>query len=95
MFEVGPVDDAGKKLIAVTYGAWQEAAKFCEPGKQYRDIGGIIEDYAAQHGFSTVRNFCGHGIGSVCKFLCLNTCLWLLIHPPPLCSPLQPQYSSL
>lgn len=55
MFEVGPVDDAGKKLIAVTYGAWQEAAKFCEPGKQYRDIGGIIEDYAAQHGLHSEK----------------------------------------
>jgi methionyl aminopeptidase len=31
----------------------------------YKDIGAIIEDYVVARGFTTVKNFCGHGIGSV------------------------------
>ena len=27
-------------------------------------MGGIIEDYVSKEGYTTVRSFCGHGIGS-------------------------------
>ncbi|CAM9948273.1 unnamed protein product [Phaeothamnion confervicola] len=65
MFCVGEVDDRAKALLRATYDAWQSGAAFCAPGKQYRDIGGVIEDVATARGFTTVKNFCGHGIGSV------------------------------
>ena len=61
----GDVDDAGKELLQATYDCWIQACQFVEPGKDYKDIGAIIEDYVTPKGFSTVRNFCGHGIGSV------------------------------
>mmetsp|Transcript_21681 Transcript_21681/g.27250 ORF Transcript_21681/g.27250 Transcript_21681/m.27250 type:complete len:367 (+) Transcript_21681:83-1183(+) len=63
MFFVGELDDAGRDLIQVTYDAWQEAANFCKPGRSYKEIGGIIEDYVTKRGYSTVPDFCGHGIG--------------------------------
>eukprot|EP00591_Stephanopyxis_turris_P003533 CAMPEP_0195520678 /NCGR_PEP_ID=MMETSP0794_2-20130614/17413_1 /TAXON_ID=515487 /ORGANISM="Stephanopyxis turris, Strain CCMP 815" /LENGTH=418 /DNA_ID=CAMNT_0040650089 /DNA_START=38 /DNA_END=1294 /DNA_ORIENTATION=+ len=65
MFCVGEVDDDAKKLLQVTYDCWVAALNYVKPGRDYKDIGGIIEDYVTPYGFTTVRNFCGHGIGSV------------------------------
>mmetsp|Transcript_9297 Transcript_9297/g.14319 ORF Transcript_9297/g.14319 Transcript_9297/m.14319 type:complete len:408 (+) Transcript_9297:139-1362(+) len=65
MFVVGEADRPTKKLLQTTYDCWVAAMEFCRPGKDYKDIGAIIEDYVTKEGFSTVRNFCGHGIGSV------------------------------
>mmetsp|Transcript_11490 Transcript_11490/g.21487 ORF Transcript_11490/g.21487 Transcript_11490/m.21487 type:complete len:446 (+) Transcript_11490:137-1474(+) len=64
MFVVGEADDNAKKLLQTTYDCWVKAMEFVEPGKDYKDIGGIIEDHITERGFTTVRNFCGHGIGS-------------------------------
>jgi methionyl aminopeptidase len=65
MFVVGnDVDDATKHLLQTTYDCWISACQFVFPGRDYKDIGGIIEDYVTPRGLSTVRNFCGHGVGS-------------------------------
>ena len=64
-FLVGEVDDAGKQLVKVTYDCWQAAIAYCKPGQPYSGIGAIIEDYIQPYGYSTVREFCGHGIGKV------------------------------
>ena len=63
MFVVGMVDDEAKKLLQTTYDCWIKACQFVEPGKKYSDIGAIIEDHVTAEGFTTVRSFCGHGIG--------------------------------
>ena len=55
MFFVGDVDPAGQELVRVTYECWQEAINFCKPGRAYKDIGAIIEDYVSKYGFSTVK----------------------------------------
>lgn len=68
MFVVGgeqAADDTTRNLLQTTYDCWIKACNFVKPGKDYKDIGAIIEDHIAPKGFSTVRNFCGHGIGSV------------------------------
>lgn len=65
MFVAGEPDPNAKKLLQVTYDCWIKACKYVKPGRDYKDLGGIIEDYIVPEGFSTVRNFCGHGIGSV------------------------------
>jgi len=66
MFVVGDIIDPNhRRLLQVTYDCWVESLNFVRPGRAYKDIGGIIEDHVVKHGFSTVRNFCGHGIGSV------------------------------
>ncbi|CAM9528220.1 unnamed protein product [Ascophyllum nodosum] len=65
MFLVGEVDQAAKDLVQSTYDIWQEAISFCKPGRQYKGIGGVIQDLVEAKGYSTVENFCGHGIGTV------------------------------
>ena len=60
-----PPDDATKQLLQTTYDCWVSAMNIVEAGRDYKDIGGIIEDYVTPHGFTSVKNFCGHGIGSV------------------------------
>ncbi|CAB9500752.1 Methionine aminopeptidase 1 [Seminavis robusta] len=68
MFYVGneaDADDATKNLLQTTYDCWIKACNFVQPGNDYKDIGAIIEDHVEERGFTTVRNFCGHGIGSV------------------------------
>jgi len=68
MFVVGgedAADDSARNLLQTTYDCWISACNFVAPDRDYKDIGGIIEDYIVPRGFSTVRNFCGHGIGSV------------------------------
>eukprot|EP00471_Norrisiella_sphaerica_P005969 CAMPEP_0184488680 /NCGR_PEP_ID=MMETSP0113_2-20130426/13082_1 /TAXON_ID=91329 /ORGANISM="Norrisiella sphaerica, Strain BC52" /LENGTH=270 /DNA_ID=CAMNT_0026871641 /DNA_START=372 /DNA_END=1184 /DNA_ORIENTATION=- len=63
MFVVGETDEASKRLIQVTYNAWQEAIKYCKPGAKYNQIGGIVERYVKKRGYSTSRDFVAHGIG--------------------------------
>lgn len=65
MFVAGEPDEAAKKLLQTTYDCWISAMNFVKPGNDYKDIGAIIEDYVVARGFTTVKNFCGHGIGSV------------------------------
>lgn len=66
MFIAGDnADEKAKDLLQVTYDSWISAMNFCKPGRDYKDIGGIIEDYVVEHGYTTVRNFCGHGVGGV------------------------------
>jgi len=60
---VGDVDEAGRQLTKVTYDCWQAAIDYCRPGKPYNGIGAIIEEFIKPYGYSTVQQFCGHGIG--------------------------------
>mmetsp|Transcript_22431 Transcript_22431/g.56078 ORF Transcript_22431/g.56078 Transcript_22431/m.56078 type:complete len:151 (-) Transcript_22431:216-668(-) len=65
MFCVGEVDAESKALLQVTYDCWQAAIGICKPGVPYNAIGAIIEDYVTKRGFTTTKNFCGHGVGRV------------------------------
>jgi len=65
MFCVGTPTPEAKKLLQVTYDCWVMAMEHVKPGRHYKEIGGIIEEHVFKHGFTTVRNFCGHGIGSI------------------------------
>jgi len=65
MFVAGEPDDKARDLLQTTYDCWVKSLEFVKPGNHYRDIGGIIEDYITPRGYTTVKNFCGHGIGSV------------------------------
>jgi len=66
MFVVGgkeALDNKGQRLLQATYDCWVKALNFVEPGNDYKDIGAIIEDHVTKEGFTTVKSFCGHGIG--------------------------------
>ena len=65
MFVVGTASPEAKALLQTTYDCWIKACNFVKPGNDYKDLGAIMEDHVVPRGFSTVRNFCGHGIGSV------------------------------
>lgn len=55
------VDDKVKDLVHTTYQAWQAAIAICKPGTKYNLIGGVIEDIVRPKGYSSVKEFCGHG----------------------------------
>jgi methionyl aminopeptidase len=58
---IGNVSPAVKDLVITTYQAWQAAIAICKPGTKYSDIGGVIEDIIVPKGYTSVREFCGHG----------------------------------
>jgi methionyl aminopeptidase len=43
---------------------WLGIAKV-KPGNRLGDIGHAIQQHAEKHGYSVVREFCGHGVGRV------------------------------
>jgi methionyl aminopeptidase len=60
---VGAVSREKKKLVEVTRNCFFKALEHVRPGRHLNEIGAAIEDYAASHGFSVVRDFVGHGVG--------------------------------
>lgn len=68
MFVVGgreALDEAGRDLIQATYDCWVQSMELVRPGANYNVIGRSIQEHVAPRGYSTVRSFCGHGIGRV------------------------------
>jgi methionyl aminopeptidase len=63
-FAVGEVDDEAKRLLAVTEEALRLAVEQVRPGARLSDIGHAVQRHAERHGFSVVREFSGHGIGT-------------------------------
>ncbi|MCL9782488.1 type I methionyl aminopeptidase [Vibrio sp. S4M6] len=60
MPEASPI---AKKLVDVTYQAMWLGIRQVKPGAKLGDIGYAIQSYAEKHGYSVVREYCGHGIG--------------------------------
>ncbi len=63
MYCVGEVTGFAKKLCTVTQQALYAAIKLVKPGIHLGDIGHCIQTIAQAHGYSVVREYCGHGIG--------------------------------
>lgn len=63
MYLIGNVSADAKRLVRVTYEAMWQGIKVVRPGAQLGDIGHAIEKHAKKHGYSVVREYCGHGIG--------------------------------
>ncbi len=63
MFIVGDASIAARRLCAMTYDAMWHGIVHVKPGVRLGDIGHAIQRFAEGHGFSVVREFCGHGIG--------------------------------
>lgn len=60
---VGQGNELAKKLVRVTRECLGKAISIVKPGLRTREIGAVIEDHATANGFSTVRDYVGHGIG--------------------------------
>jgi methionyl aminopeptidase len=63
-FAVGIVDEEAKRLLKVTEEALRLAVDQVRPGARVSDIGHAVQRHAERHGFSVVREFSGHGIGT-------------------------------
>jgi methionyl aminopeptidase len=66
MFMVGDnVASHAKRLSQITFDCMWIGIEQVKPGAHFGDIGAAIQKYAEKAGYSVVREFCGHGIGSV------------------------------
>ena len=65
MFCVGKASIKAKNLINATYDSMMKAIKILRPGLKLGNIGYEIQNYVEEKGFSVVKDFCGHGIGTV------------------------------
>jgi methionyl aminopeptidase len=63
MFYVGEPSIQARRLVDVTYECMWLGIRAVRPGAYLGDIGHAIQSHAELHGFSVVREFCGHGIG--------------------------------
>jgi len=63
MFYIGEPSIAARRLCEVTYECMWAGIAQVRPGGLLGDIGHAIQTHAEKHGFSVVREFCGHGIG--------------------------------
>ena len=65
MFSVGKISVKANNLINATYESMMKAINILKPGIKLGDIGYEIQSYVEDKGFSVVRDFCGHGTGTV------------------------------
>jgi len=65
MFCIGKTPVKLNNLIDVTYESMMRAIKILKPGIKLGDIGYEIQSFVEEKGFSVVKDFCGHGIGTV------------------------------
>lgn len=63
-YRVGAVSEQAARLLEVTRRALDVALDCVAPGRWLHDIGRAVERYVKDRGFSVVRDFVGHGIGS-------------------------------
>ena len=63
-FAVGAVSDEAKRLLEVTEEALRLAVAQVRPGGRVQDIGWAVQRHAESHGYSVVREFTGHGVGT-------------------------------
>jgi methionyl aminopeptidase len=61
---VGKVAPEAERLMRVTRESLLQAVAQCHPGKRVGDIGHAVQQHAEAHGYSVVREFVGHGIGT-------------------------------
>jgi methionyl aminopeptidase len=65
MYFVGEPSIKAKRLTSVTYQAMMLGIEQVKPGATLGDIGHAIQSFVEDHGYSVVRDYCGHGIGRI------------------------------
>ncbi|SDZ18324.1 type I methionyl aminopeptidase [Tindallia californiensis] len=63
-YPVGNISSDAQNLIDVTRQSFYEGLKYVREGCRLSDISHAIQTYAESYGFSVVRNYVGHGIGT-------------------------------
>jgi methionyl aminopeptidase len=62
-FEIGDVDPATKKLLAVTKESLYVGIREFKIGNRVEDVGSAIQKYTESFGYGVVRELVGHGLG--------------------------------
>jgi methionyl aminopeptidase len=65
MYYVGKPPILAQRLTEVCFEAMWHGIRKVRPGARLGDIGHAIQTHVEGHGFSVVREYCGHGIGRV------------------------------
>ena len=65
MFYVGKPSTKAKILTKITYECLMIGIERVKPGETLGDVGFAIQSHAEKNGFSVVRDFTGHGLGTV------------------------------
>lgn len=65
MFFVGKPSIIAERVTRISKECMDLGIKMVKPGVQLGDIGAAIQHHAESHGFSVVREYCGHGIGRI------------------------------
>jgi methionyl aminopeptidase len=61
---VGRINREAESLMKATRGALLAGVEMCRPDKRVGDIGHAVQSHAESCGYSVVREFVGHGIGT-------------------------------
>jgi len=61
---IGRVSDEAGTLLRVTEEALFHGIEVVKPGARVSDIGAAVQQHVEAHGFSVVREFVGHGVGT-------------------------------
>jgi methionyl aminopeptidase len=65
MYLIGQCSEQAKKLSEVTRECLLKGIEQVKPGNTIGDIGFCVHKHATRHGYSIVREYCGHGIGKM------------------------------
>ena len=65
MYLVGEPGILARRLVRTTYEAMRAGILAVRPGATLGDVGHAIQTVAQREGFGLVREYCGHGIGTV------------------------------
>jgi methionyl aminopeptidase len=63
MYYVGEPSIQARRLAEITHECMWLGIEQVRAGAQLGDLGAAIQSHAEKHGYSVVREFCGHGIG--------------------------------
>ncbi len=63
MFFAGKPSIRASRLSRVCYEAMMHGIETVKPGARLGDLGHAVQRHAESHGYSIVREYCGHGIG--------------------------------
>jgi len=63
-FPCGQISPEAQKLIDVTRQSFFEGIRFAKEGNRLLDISAAIQQYVEENGFSIVREYVGHGVGT-------------------------------
>ncbi|MDP2572043.1 type I methionyl aminopeptidase [Vibrio penaeicida] len=63
MYVMPEASPQARQLVQATYDAMWQGIRAVKPGATLGDVGYAIQKHAETHGYSIVREYCGHGIG--------------------------------